>query len=64
LARNGVDGSQTANEDGDEDEGDEGEGAAKKAWIMAIFLDNDKKNGLSNGRRFLLFTTKSAFLNF
>ena len=47
LARNGVDGSQAVNgeetDDDEVDEGDEGEGTAKKAWVMAIFQDNDQK---------------------
>jgi structural maintenance of chromosome 1 len=45
LARNGVEGSRSVNEDDDEDddEGDEGEGTAKKAWVMAIFVDSEKE---------------------
>lgn len=40
LARNDVDGSQAEHES---DDGDEGEGTAKKAWVMAIFLDNKER---------------------
>ena len=40
LAKSADDGSETE----DEDEGDEGEGTAKKAWVMAIFSDNEKKD--------------------
>jgi structural maintenance of chromosome 1 len=50
LARNGVDGSPAVNGDeddeddeDDDEEGDEGDGTAKKAWVMAIFVDDEKK---------------------
>jgi len=47
LTRDATDDSVTAN--GDEDENgdggsdEEGEGTAKKAWVIAVFLDNEKK---------------------
>ena len=45
LARSGVDGSATEGEDEDEEEEEEGEGegTAKKAWVKAVFLDENKE---------------------
>ena len=39
MARSGVDGSAAEGEEGDE----EGEGTAKKAWVKAVFLDENKE---------------------
>jgi len=45
LARSGVDGAAAEGEDEDEeeDEDGEGEGTAKKAWVKAVFLDENKE---------------------
>jgi structural maintenance of chromosome 1 len=47
LKRDATDDSVTANGDEDENEDggsdEEGEGTAKKAWVIAVFLDNEKK---------------------
>lgn len=38
---NGEDGSEAAQEEDEQDE--EGEGTAKKAWVMAVYVDADDK---------------------
>jgi structural maintenance of chromosome 1 len=45
LAKNGVeDGSAPVEENGEEEEdGEQGEGTAKKAWVMALFVDAEQK---------------------
>jgi len=40
MGSQAVNGEET---DDEGEEGDEGEGTARKAWVMAIFLDNDQK---------------------
>jgi structural maintenance of chromosome 1 len=47
LARGNADGtSQLDQEDEEEDEQHEGEGTAKKAWVLAVFEDEKKKEWL------------------
>jgi structural maintenance of chromosome 1 len=48
LGKNGVDGAsedgqEDEGEDEDEDEGADGEGTAKKAWVLAVYEDENKK---------------------
>ena len=44
LAKNGIeDGSAPVEENEEEEDGVEGEGTAKKAWVMALFVDAEKK---------------------
>jgi structural maintenance of chromosome 1 len=43
LAKNGLDGEPAPSEDEDDDEQVEGEGTAKKAWVLAVYADADKK---------------------
>jgi len=47
LARSGVDGSAAEGEDESEEEEEEeegdGEGTAKKAWVKAVFIDENKE---------------------
>ena len=43
LAKNGLDGEPTPSEQEEEDEEGEGEGTAKKAWVLAVYVDTDKK---------------------
>jgi len=44
LARSGVDGSAAEGEDEDEEEDEEGEGeGTAKAWVKAVFLDENKE---------------------
>ncbi|KAF9457597.1 condensin complex subunit SMC1 [Collybia nuda] len=40
---NAEDGSEAVEEEEDDEEGGEGEGTAKKAWVMAVYIDADKK---------------------
>lgn len=43
LAKGSQEGSQAQQEEVDDDEGGEGEGTAKKAWVMAVIKDDDSK---------------------
>ncbi|KAI0063838.1 cohesin complex subunit psm1 [Artomyces pyxidatus] len=44
LAKDSAEGSsQAAGEDEEEDDGEEGEGTAKKAWVLAVYEDQDQK---------------------
>ncbi|KAJ3507775.1 hypothetical protein NLJ89_g6117 [Agrocybe chaxingu] len=43
LAKNNPDGGSEPPEGDDEEEEGEGEGTAKKAWVMAVFVDAEKK---------------------
>ena len=43
LAKNGIDESAPVEENGEEEDGELGEGTAKKAWVMALFVDAEQK---------------------
>jgi structural maintenance of chromosome 1 len=46
LGKNGVDDASEAGEEDereDEEEGGDGEGTAKKAWVLAVYEDENKK---------------------
>jgi structural maintenance of chromosome 1 len=48
LGKSGIEGEEDepeagANEDDDDDETEQGEGSAKKAWVLAVYVDADKK---------------------
>ncbi|KAJ7812847.1 hypothetical protein B0H13DRAFT_2143623 [Mycena leptocephala] len=48
LGKSGIEGEEDepeagVNEDDDDDETEQGEGSAKKAWVLAVYVDADKK---------------------
>lgn len=43
LAKNGIEDGSAPIEEEDEDDGVQGEGTAKKAWVMALFVDAEQK---------------------
>jgi structural maintenance of chromosome 1 len=44
LAKSGVDGEEDAQEEeAEEDDTEQGEGSAKKAWVLAVYVDAEKK---------------------
>lgn len=43
LARDNAEEGSAAGDSGSDNEEDEGEGTAKKAWVMAVYLDEEKK---------------------
>ena len=43
LAKNGIEDGTAPIEEEDEEDGVQGEGTAKKAWVMALFVDAEQK---------------------
>ena len=43
LAKASADGSMVQDDDDDDDDQQEGEGTAKKAWVLAVYQDENKK---------------------
>lgn len=43
LAKDGVEQGSEAVQEEDSDDNEEGEGTAKKAWVLAVYVDADEK---------------------